>query len=107
MKGQPGLIVSVKPKNEQKVKYLYNNNETYLSDNEEFIGYFWQTTGKANAHITKIELIDKEKLLFRYSREAIFDINTVDITVKAKRGPIRDTIGMPPKYDKYEIWNNY
>ncbi len=107
-----GFIVEVKSKSGETVEYTYNNEKTILSGNDVFVGYFWQMTVPEKdgeyykAHITKISLIDKQKLLFRYEKEAVFDTNEVEITIKAKRGPESNNKFLEKTYDKYETWNS-
>ncbi len=107
-----GFIVDVKPISGKTVEYIYDGKKKFLLETDIFTGYFWSMTGSnengiwKNAHITKISLIDTQKLLFQYEKEAIFDTSNVEIIIKAKRGPDSNNIYLPKEYEKYETWNS-
>lgn len=112
MENITGFIVDVKPINGEIAEYNYDGKKIFLLETDIFIGYFYQMTDCReneickNAHIIKIKLIDKQKLLFQYEREAIFDISKVIIKIRAKRGPESNNKYLPKEYDKYETWNS-
>jgi len=110
MENITGFIVKVTPKGSEPVKYQYDGKTSMLDFNEDFIGYFWQMTGRNDdnswqfAHINKLSLIDPDRKQFRYEKEAIFDIPTVNIAIKAKRGPDSNNRFLPDKFDHLETW---
>jgi len=111
MKNITGFIVEVRPKKSKTVEFIFDGGTAILSEKNLFIGYFWQMTDLdlngewTKAYVTKISLLDIEKLLFCYDKEAIFDINEVEISIKAKRGPESNNKFLPAEYDKLETWN--
>lgn len=110
MQNLTGFIVSVKPKGNEPIDYKYNNEIRTLLPDEDFIGYFWvmSNTDKTDpphfAGIHKIALVSNQGH-FKYEKEAWFDIEKVNISIIAKRGPESNNRFLPKEYDGFETWN--
>ncbi|WP_210466865.1 hypothetical protein [Rufibacter roseolus] len=107
-----GFIVKVKPKGSGPIEYKYNDRAAQLTEEEDFVGYFRMMSNPEKSDppyygsVQKITLVDREKLLFRYEDDAIFNLDEVNITIVAKRGPERNNRYLPEFYNQFDTWNN-
>ena len=100
-----GLIVEVRPKNQDGVEFEKGISSCKLIGDDYFIGYCWQIMNEA-AYIHEAILIDNESKMFRYGEEAIFPLDKVIITIKALRGPnSNNRFILPKELRTYETWN--
>jgi len=111
MKGSPGFVVKVVPNKVEPISYQSNGFMKNLSPEDEFIGYFWQILTQKNgaqchvANITRIVPNDGVSKLFHYADEAWFDMNDIETTIVALRGPSSNNRFLSKKYKAFETWN--
>jgi hypothetical protein len=77
---------------DQVVNFSYGSDQRCLSADANFIGYFWQMTGRRSdgsfsiAHIREVVMIDAARKKYQFGDDAIFSVDEVIITPRALRG---------------------
>jgi len=111
MKGSPGFIVKVVPNQVEPISYQSSGLIKTLSQDDEFIGYFWQILTERDgaqchvANITRIIPNNGVSNLYYYADEAWFNVNDIKTIIIALRGPRSNSRFLAKKFRVFETWD--
>ncbi len=111
MKGSPGFVVKVVPSRDELISYQSNGLIKTLSQDDEFIGYFWQILTERDgaqchvANVTRIIPNNGASKLYHYADEAWFDMRDIKTTIIALRGPRSNNRFLDKKFRVFETWD--
>jgi hypothetical protein len=100
-----GYIVRVSPANGRSVEYSHGA----LWPDENFIGYFWQMTGKQDdGEFSVAHFHEVKRILgaddFVYGRNVEFNVADISIEVCALRAPLSNYSGCKKTIDNLPLW---